>query len=383
MIKRTMERTAKKLWSQYPVVTITGPRQSGKTTLAQTVFADAEYVNLEIPDIREEARRDARGFMERHKAPVIFDEIQNAPEIASYVQAETDKAGRNSMYVLTGSHQPALQAAVSQSLAGRTGLLELLPLSLEELTRADVKKPRDRWMFDGFMPRLYNKGPDPVHLYTDYFKTYVERDIRQLSNLRNLRTFETFIRLLAGRVAQLLNIDSIAGDAGVSATTAKEWLSLLEASYIIRTLRPYYKNFGKRFIKSPKIYFTETGLVCSLLGIKSADQVATHPLVGSIFENMVVMESVKRRLNRGGADDIYFMRTSHGVEVDLVAETEGKLALCEIKAGSTFHNDMADSLRAIDRQIPGVVGKKSVVYSGRETSTRDGIQAISYLDINI
>lgn len=383
MIKRTMERTAKKLWSQYPVVTITGPRQSGKTTLAQTVFADAEYVNLEIPDIREEARRDARGFMERHKAPVIFDEIQNAPEIASYVQAETDKAGRNSMYVLTGSHQPALQAAVSQSLAGRTGLLELLPLSLEELTRADVKKPRDRWMFDGFMPRLYNKGPDPVHLYADYFKTYVERDIRQLSNLRNLRTFETFIRLLAGRVAQLLNIDSIAGDAGVSATTAKEWLSLLEASYIIRTLRPYYKNFGKRFIKSPKIYFTETGLVCSLLGIKSADQVATHPLVGSIFENMVVMESVKRRLNRGGADDIYFMRTSHGVEVDLVAETEGKLALCEIKAGSTFHNDMADSLRAIDRQIPGVVGKKSVVYSGRETSTRDGIQAISYLDINI
>ena len=383
MIKRTMERTAKKLWSQYPVVTITGPRQSGKTTLAQTVFADAEYVNLEIPDIREEARRDARGFMERHKAPVIFDEIQNAPEIASYVQAETDKAGRNSMYVLTGSHQPALQAAVSQSLAGRTGLLELLPLSLEELTRAGVKKPRDRWMFDGFMPRLYNKGPDPVHLYADYFKTYVERDIRQLSNLRNLRTFETFIRLLAGRVAQLLNIDSIAGDAGVSATTAKEWLSLLEASYIIRTLRPYYRNFGKRFIKSPKIYFTETGLVCSLLGIKSADQVATHPLVGSIFENMVVMESVKRRLNRGGADDVYFMRTSHGVEVDLVAETEGKLALCEIKAGSTFHNDMADSLRAIDRQIPGVVGKKSVVYSGRETSTRDGIQAISYLDINI
>lgn len=269
------------------------------------------------------------------------------------------------------------------SLAGRTGLLELLPLSLEELARSGVKKPRDRWMFDGFMPRLYNKGPDPVHLYADYFKTYVERDIRQLSNLRNLRAFETFIRLLAGRVAQLLNIDSIAGDAGVSATTAKEWLSLLEASYIVRTLRPYYRNFGKRFIKSPKIYFTETGLVCSLLGIKSAEQVATHPLVGSIFENMVVMESVKRRLNRGDADDVYFMRTSHGVEVDLVAEADGKLSLCEIKAGSTFHDDMADSLRAIDRQIPGEVGKKSVVYCGRETSTRDGIQAISYLDFNI
>lgn len=383
MIKRTMERTAKELWLRYPVVTITGPRQSGKTTLAQTVFADAEYVNLEIPDIRDEALRDARGFMERHKAPAIFDEIQNAPEIASYVQAETDKAGRNSMYVLTGSHQPALQAAVAQSLAGRTGLLELLPLSIEELTGSGMKKPRDRWMFDGFMPRLYNNGPDPVHLYADYFKTYVERDIRQLANLRNLRAFETFIRLLAGRVAQLLNIDSIAGDAGVSATTAKEWLSLLEASYIIRTLRPYYRNFGKRFIKSPKIYFTETGLVCSLLGIKSAEQVATHPLVGSIFENMVVMESVKRRLNRGDADDVYFMRTSHGVEVDLVAEADGMLSLCEIKAGSTFHDDMAHNLRAMSGLIPGETGKRSVVYCGRETSTQDGIQAVSFLDFSI
>lgn len=383
MIKRTMERTAKELWLRYPVVTITGPRQSGKTTLAQTVFADAEYVNLEIPDIRDEARRDARRFMERHKAPAIFDEIQNAPEIASYVQAETDKAGRNSMYVLTGSHQPALQATVAQSLAGRTGLLELLPLSIEELTGSGMKKPRDRWMFDGFMPRLYNNGPDPVHLYADYFKTYVERDIRQLANLRNLRAFETFIRLLAGRVAQLLNIDSIAGDAGVSATTAKEWLSLLEASYIIRTLRPYYRNFGKRFIKSPKIYFTETGLVCSLLGIKSAEQVATHPLVGSIFENMVVMESVKRRLNRGDADDVYFMRTSHGVEVDLVAEADGMLSLCEIKAGSTFHDDMANNLRAMSGLIPGETGKRTVVYCGRETSTQDGIQAVSFLDFSI
>ena len=383
MIKRTMERTAKELWLRYPVVTITGPRQSGKTTLAQTVFADAEYVNLEISDIRDEARRDARGFMERHKAPAIFDEIQNAPEIASYVQAETDKAGRNSMYVLTSSHQPALQAAVAQSLAGRTGLLELLPLSLEELTGSGMKKPRDRWMFDGFMPRLYNNGPDPVHLYADYFKTYVERDIRQLANLRNLRAFETFIRLLAGRVAQLLNIDSIAGDAGVSATTAKEWLSLLEASYIIRTLRPYYRNFGKRFIKSPKIYFAETGLVCSLLGIKSAEQVATHPLVGSIFENMVVMESVKRRLNRGDADDVYFMRTSHGVEVDLVAEADGMLSLCEIKAGSTFHDDMAHNLRAMSGLIPGETGKRTVVYCGRETSTQDGIQAVSFLDFSI
>ena len=383
MVKRTIAKTALQIWATYPVITITGPRQSGKTTLAQTLFPDAEYVNLEIPDIRDDATRDARAFMERHRAPVIFDEIQNAPEIVSYVQAEVDKAGRNSMYVLTGSHQPALQATISQSLAGRTGILELLPLSMEELIASGVKKSRDRWMFDGFMPRLYNKGPEPSRLYTDYFKTYVERDVRQLSNLRNLRAFETFIRLLAGRVAQLLNIDSLSGDAGVSATTVKEWLSILETSYIIRPLRPYYRNFGKRFIKAPKIYFTETGLACNLLGIRSADQVATHPLVGSLFENMVVMESVKRRLNRGDMDDIYFMRTSHGVEVDLVAESDGKLALCEIKAGSTFHDDMADNIRAIDRLVPGQIGQKSVVYSGRETFTADGIQVKHFTDFGI
>ena len=326
MIERKMAQTALRIWKQYPVVTITGPRQSGKTTLARALFADAEYVNLEIPDLRDEAIRDPRGFMERHGPPAVFDEVQNAPQIVSYVQDRVDMAGRNSMYVLTGSHQPALQAAVSQSLAGRTGVLELLPFSLEELSAAGVTKPRDNWLFDGFMPRLYDNGPDPARLYSDYFLTYVERDVRQLANLRNLRQFETFVRLLAGRVAQLLNIDSLSSDAGVSSMTAKEWLSLLEASYVIRTLRPYYRNFGKRFIKAPKVYFTETGLVCGLLGIKSADQVATHPLVGGIFENMVVMEAFKRRLNRGEPDDLYFMRTSHGVEVDLVAESGGKLS---------------------------------------------------------
>ena len=378
MIERTMAKTARYLWSRYPVVTITGPRQSGKTTLAKSAFPDAEYVNLEIPDVREEALRDARGFMERHRAPVIFDEIQNAPEIVSYIQAEVDDAEHNSMYVLTGSHQPALQASISQSLAGRTGILELLPLSIEELKGANIGRSRDRLMFNGFMPRLYNKGPEPTQLYADYFRTYVERDVRQLANLRNLRQFETFIRLLAGRVAQLLNIESLASDTGVSATTVKDWLSILEASYVIRLLRPYYRNFGKRFIKAPKIYFTETGLVSNLLGIKSAEQIAAHPLVGSIFENMVVVEAFKRRLNRGEQDDLYFMRTSHGVEVDIAWENGGKLDLCEIKAGSTFHDDMAKNIRAIERLLPGEIGRKMIVYSGRETATADGIRALPF-----
>ena len=382
MIDRSMAKTARKLWSKYPVLTITGPRQSGKTTLAQTVFNDAEYINLEIPDVRDEALRDARGFMARHPAPAIFDEVQNAPQIVSYIQAESDRIGRNSLYILTGSRQPALHAAVSQSLAGRTGLLELLPLSIEELTAAGERKSRDRWMFDGFMPRLYNGGPEPANLYADYFMTYVERDVRQLANLRNLRAFETFIRLLAGRTAQLLNLESLAGDAGISATTAKEWISLLEASYIVRILNPYYRNFGKRFIKAPKVYFVETGLVCNLLGIKSPDQVATHPLVGSIFENMVVMEAAKSRLARGENGGLYFMRTSHGTEIDLVIESAGRLDLCEIKSGATFHDDMADGIRAMSKIMPDEIGRKTVVYSGRETSTADGIKVKSFLDFH-
>lgn len=328
--------------------------------------------------MREEALRDARGFMQRHKAPVIFDEIQNAPQIVSYIQAASDEAGRNSMYILTGSHQPALQAAISQTLAGRTGILELLPLSIEELRASKIEKSRDGWMFDGFMPRLYNNGPEPTQLYADYFRTYVERDVRQLANLRNLRQFETFIRLLSGRVAQLLNIESLASDTGVSATTVKEWLSILEASYVIRLLRPYYRNFGKRFIKAPKIYFIETGLAAYLLGIRSAEQVSSHPLVGSLFENMTVMEAFKQRLNRGEEGNFYFLRTNHGVEIDLAWEMNGKLDLCEIKSAYTFHDDMANNIRSIEKLLPNETGNKFIVYSGRKTTTADGIKVLPF-----
>ena len=368
MIKREMQRIARDLWQSYPVLTVTGPRQSGKTTLVKAEFSECEYVNLEQPDVREEALSDARGFLARHPAPVIFDEIQNVPELVSYIQPEVDERGVNSLYVLTGSHQPALQAAVSQSLAGRTGLLELLPLSISELKAAGIEKSRDAYLFDGFMPRLYKSRVKPTQLFADYFKTYVERDVRQLSNLRNLRSFEGFIRLLAGRVGQLLNIDSLASDAGVSASAVREWLSLLEASYIIYVLKPYYRNFGKRFIKAPKVYFTEVGLVCYLLGVRSVDQLSTHPLIGSIFENMVVMEMRKRRLNQGDSGEMYFMRTSHGVEVDVVIENNGKLDLTEIKAGATFHDEMSGNLKLIRNLLPNEVGMSQVVYAGRDAA---------------
>lgn len=373
MIKREIEDCAWHIWEQYPVLTITGPRQSGKTTLAKKVFANCDYINLEAPDVREEILADARGFMARHPAPIVFDEIQNVPELVSYIQEAVDADGRNSRYVLTGSHQPALQATVSQSLAGRTGLIELLPLSIAEINISGFSTNRDTLLYKGFMPRLYGSNIGATRLYADYFKTYVERDVRQLANLRNLRQFESFVRILSGRIGQLLNIDSLSSAAGISATTVREWLSLLEASYVIRLLRPYHRNFGKRFIKAPKLYFTETGLAAYLLGIRSQDQISTHPLVGNLFENMVVMDALKSRLNRGLDADMYFIRTSHGIEADLAIENNGKLDLYEIKSGATFHDEIADNLRALKSLLPSEIANLMVVYAGRDTSASGGI----------
>lgn len=378
MIARNIAETCRRLWGLYPILTVTGPRQSGKTTLVKDLFKDCEYVNLEQPDVRDEAIADARGFLARHPAPAIFDEVQNTPELVRYLQVMVDEMGGVSHYVLTGSHQPALQEVVSQSLAGRTGLVELLPLSISELKAAGYAKKRDRWMFDGFMPRLYVSKLTPTQLFSDYFKTYVERDVRHLANLRNLHTFEIFMRLLAGRAGQLLNLDSLASDVGISASTVREWLSLLEASYVIYTLRPYFKNFGKRFVKAPKVYFTDVGLLCYLLGINEPQQVATHPLMGSVFENMVVIEMLKERLNSGKNGDLYYMRTSHGVEIDIVLENAGKLDLTEIKAGETFHDEMANNLRSIARLLPNEVGKLSVVYAGCGASASGGIPVLSF-----
>ena len=376
-----MKSLATKLWRQYPVVTITGPRQSGKTTLARAVFPKCEYVNLESPDVRMQIRADARGFFARHPAPVIFDEIQNAPELVSYIQVEVDERHANSMYVLTGSHQPALRAAVSQSLAGRTALLQLLPLSIGELSGAGMEISRDQLIFNGFMPRLYDSGIEPTQLYSDYFQTYIERDVRQLINLRNLREFELFVRLLAGRVGQLLNRDSLASDVGVSSQTIAEWLSVLEASYVIYTLRPYYRNVGKRLVKSPKIYFTDVGLAAYLIGLTSVDQVATHPLVGNLFENMVVMDALKARTNRGRGTDLYFMRDYRGLETDLVVENGVKLDLYEIKSAMSFNPSFADSLVKL-RQSIDCIGRTKVVYSGDKASLGE-VEFVNFASLSL
>ncbi len=379
MIPRDISGKALSLWRQYPVLTITGPRQSGKTTLAKSAFSEAEYINLEALDIREEARNDPRGFLSRHPAPLVLDEIQNAPDLLSYLQVMVDESGKNSQYVLTGSHQPALQSTVSQSLAGRTGMLELLPFSIPELVRAGIRKNRDEWIFHGFLPRLYGEtdAPDPTDLFRDYFRTYVERDVRQIANLRRLESFETFIRLLAGRVGQLFNAESLAGDVGVSAVTIREWLAVLEACYLVFPLRPYYRNFGKRFTKAPKIYFTDPGLASHLLGIRDPEQIASHPLVGNLFENLVVCEALKARLNAGRMADLWFLRTSNGVEADLVAENGSSLDLYEVKSSSTYHTDMGANLRRLTTILP-VVGRRTVIYAGREAATADGTSVVPF-----
>ncbi len=380
MVVRKIESFVGKLSENYPIVTLMGPRQSGKTTLAQHLFPNHDYVSLEDPDVREEVRYDVRAFLARHKAPAIFDEIQRIPELTSYLQTIVDKEKRTGMYVLTGSHQPVLREAISQSLAGRTGIADLLPLSIAELKDAGCRKDRDRWMLDGFMPRLTNMTLEPTQFYRDYFRTYIERDARQLINLQHFEAFERFVRLLAGRVGQVLNCSSLANDTGVSVMTVKSWLKVLEASFIIFTLDPYHRNFGKRLIKAPKLYFVETGLVCYLLGISTPEQLARDPLVGNVFENMVVGDILKTRLNSGRLPGMYFFRDSQGMEVDLVLEEPDGLRPVEIKASSTFHADFAKGVQAFGKLAPEAT-RPTVVYAGKSLPSETGVSFLNFEDV--
>ena len=368
MIKRKIQDTLAEVAKHFPVVTITGPRQAGKTTLAKMQFPDYNYVNLEDPDLRMMAETDAREFLKLYPAPVIIDEIQRVPKLLSYIQVLVDEQKKHGQYILTGSHQPSLRAEISQSLAGRTAILQLLPLSIAELTEAGITLDRDEYMFRGFMPQIYNEDIAPELLYRNYFLTYVERDARQLINIRNLNNFEVFIKLLAGRVGQVVNLNSLSNDVGVSTTTLTEWLSVLEASYIIFRLPSYFENFGKRLLKSPKLYFTEVGLASYLLGIKDPSQVARDPLMGGLFENMVVLEALKARYNAGHDSELYFFRDTRGMEIDLLLNKDRQLLPIEIKAARTFNNEFVQGIesfrKAIPKSLPG-----AVIYAGDLTPT--------------
>ena len=365
MIDRKIADYIDKVAKCYPVVTIVGPRQSGKTTLAQAKFPSHEYRNLEAEDVLMAAKADPRKFLLNGTANMVIDEVQRFPALLTYIQEISDRNRVKGQYVLTGSHQPELGAAVSESLAGRTGICTLMPLSIEELKDAAiVLGDRDSLMWRGFMPRIYDDAIEPTMLYRDYFQTYVQRDVRRIVNVQDINAFTIFMRLLAGRVGQLLNHDSLARDVGISTPTVMKWLSVLEASFIIYRLRPYYNNFGKRQTKAQKVYFTETGLAAYLLGIREKDQLFSHPLVGGLFENMVVMEAVKYRLNRGAETDMWYYRNSSGtLEVDLLIEDGLKLYPREIKSSSTYSERMGRGLSEFLKLSPNVENPQ-VVYAG-------------------
>lgn len=383
MIQREIQQQLLKLAGMYPVVTITGPRQSGKTTLAKMAFPNHRYVSLENFDIRRMAEADPRGFLKSYPPPVILDEIQRVPELLSYIQTAVDEKKTSGQYILTGSHQPTLGAGVSQSLAGRTGILQLLPLSISELTAAGITMERDQYLYQGFMPRLYDTTLDPKNLYRDYFSTYVEKDVRQMLNIKDLSHFETFVKLLAGRVGQLINLASLAGDVGVSSQTLSQWLSVLEASFIVFQLPGYYENFGKRLIKSKKLYFTEVGLATWLLGIDTPEQVARDPLFGGLFENMVVIEALKSRFNAGETPELYFIRDSQGLEADLLFRKNNQTLIpVEIKGGMTWNKDFCKNLRKL-RTLSEKFQPGFVVYSGDLTPKIDGIQFLNFKDAKL
>ncbi|MEY3652937.1 MAG: hypothetical protein RL739_1107 [Pseudomonadota bacterium] len=373
MIERNIAPVLLQLATQYPVITLTGPRQSGKTTLTRRLFSDKPYVTLEDPDTRRFAMEDTRGFLMQFAQGAILDEIQRAPELTSYLQGLVDADPKPGRFVLTGSHQFELMSQVSQSLAGRTAVLRLLPFTLAEVhrLRGGMASPDlAQTLLTGFYPRIHDQSLDPSQALADYFATYVQRDLRQLAAVQDLQRFERFVRLCAGRTGQLLNLSSLGNDAGVTHSTARAWIDLLQSSYIVHLLPPWFANTGKRLVKASKLYFHDVGLACWLLGLRSAAQVARDPLWGSLFENFVIMEAMKDRLNAGATAEMYFYRDSEGNEVDLLIPVGTKMHAIEIKAGATINPDYFKGLKTFAAHQPAVFASGCVVFGGADGQSR-------------
>jgi uncharacterized protein len=360
MITRGISEELLRSAAEYPVVTILGPRQSGKTTLARMTFPDKPYISLEDPDVRMAAETDPRGFFSQIEKGGILDEVQRLPALLSYVQGMVDQDSRRGRFILTGSHQPQLHAAISQSLAGRTAMLTLWPFSLSELRHyGPMQNPFDI-IYRGCFPRLHEEGLESRRFFNSYLQTYVERDVRALIQLRDLLQFQKFLTLLAGRVGQVINLASLGNDVGASGTTIRNWLSVLQASYVVFELPPFFENVHKRVIKSPKIFFTDVGLAAFLLGIHTEEQASRDPLRGNLYENFIISDILKGALNRGIRPEVYFFRDSHGNEVDLIIRERGVLVPVEIKSGSTFSPDFLKGLERFQafktkRSTPGAV----------------------------
>jgi predicted AAA+ superfamily ATPase len=387
MIPRVLEGRLRTLARKFPVVTVTGPRQSGKTTLCRAVFADKPYVSLEAPDVRAFAHEDPRGFLAQYAAGAVLDEVHRTPELLSYIQTAVDERPAKGRFILTGSANFILLESVSQSLAGRTALLNLLPLSLEEVRR--FKKPaRDLFevLWHGSYPALFDRDLEPGDWYPSYVGTYLERDVRTLLAVGDLIAFQAFLRLAAGRVGQLVNLSALGADAGVTHNTARAWLSVLESSFVAWRLPPFHANVSKRLIRTPKLHFLDTGLVCYLLGIRSADQLRNHPLRGAVFECWVASEILKARVHRGQPAGLCFFRDRKGHEVDVLVDHGASTIAVEAKSGQTIAADSFDGLRAFDAvhetgSVPRPITTR-IVYGGSERQRRSGVEIVPWSAID-
>lgn len=367
MIARTLQEKMLYLATKFPFVLVTGPRQSGKSTLVRNSFPEYAYVSLEDPDNRSYAEEDPRGFISEYSDKAIIDEVQRVPKLLSYLQTHTDLAGKNGMYILTGSQNFQLLSSVDQSLAGRVAVLTLLPFSHKEMRDGDILPQNiDEEIFNGSYPRLYDNGLSAGDYYPSYIDTYVERDVRTVKDIGNLSGFVKLIKLCAGRIGQLLNMSSLATECGVTIPTISSWLSVLQSSYIIYLLQPDYRNFSKRLVKTPKLYFHDTGLACSLLEIKKASQVSTHYLRGGLFENMVINEFIKRCFNAGDRPSFSFWRDSNGNEVDLLMNEGEHIEAIEIKSGQTFNSDYFRNLKYWGNLSGEDKDHRRVIYGGNQ-----------------
>lgn len=382
MIPRAAAPTLQRLAAGFPVIALTGPRQSGKTTLARAVFKDKPYVSLENPDEREFVTSDPKRFLDRFPQGAILDEVQRCPSLLSWLQGVVDERRIMGDFVLTGSAQLDLIAGVTQSLAGRVARLELLPLSHQELVEGSCAPERlGQALLKGGYPALYDRPVTAQDWFANYVATYVERDVRQLIAVRDLGQFQTFVKMCAARTGQLLNLASLGADCGISAVTARQWLSLLEASYIVTLLRPHHRNFGKRLVKTPKLYFLDAGLAAWLLGIRSAEALEIHAARGALFETWVIGELYKQRLNAGLPLDLYFWRDSTGNEVDVLIETADGLRPIEIKSGSTVASDWMDGLKKWQKLAQSEAQPPCIVYGGQDSHEREGIRITGWQDI--
>lgn len=366
MVKRILQKKCIALFKQYPVLTITGPRQSGKTTLAKMSFPQKDYVNLEEPDKRNLAIEDPRGFLNSFPSGAIIDEIQRAPDLVSYIQSRVDASGKNGLFILTGSQQFEISQTVSQSLAGRTAMIRLLPFNLKELNMFGKEDSLDQLLLNGFYPRLHNEKIQAHNFYLNYLETYIQRDLRQLSQIDNLHVFEKFVRILATRTGQLMNYNSISNDIGVSQPTIRKWISLLKASYIIFLLPPFFRNIGKRLIKTPKVYFYDVGLASYLLGIENSKQIEHHPLRGNLFENFIVMELLKERYNQAMGSNLFFFRDRTGNEVDIVLQGANSLTPVEIKVAETFNTSLTRNIALFQKLFSTETKNPTIIYNGAE-----------------